>query len=92
MLELLWEGDRPMGAYGLMEASAPDVFRRVAITTVYRALEFLMLLGLVAKIESRNSYVPFTHPERHHDCPFFICNICGAWAELEDRRLERLIT
>ena len=92
MLELLWEGDRPMGAYELMEASAPDVSRRVAPTTVYRALEFLMSLGLVAKIESRNAYVPFTHPERHHDCLFFICNICGASAELEDQRLERLIT
>ena len=91
MLELLWEGDRPMGAYELMEASAPDVTRRVAPTTVYQALEFLMPLGLVAKIESRNAYVPFPHAERHHDCLFFICNICRASAELEDQRLEHLI-
>ena len=51
-----------------------------------------MAQGLVSKIESRNAYVPRTHPERRHDCLFFICSTCGASTELEDQRLERLIT
>ena len=91
ILELLWEGNRPMGAYELIEVFTQDVSRRVAPQTVYRALEFLISQGLVARIESRNAYVPLTHPERDQDCLFFICNTCGAAEELEDQRLENLL-
>lgn len=92
ILELLWENGRPMGAYELIDALTPDDSRRVGPPTVYRGLEFLTSQGLVAKIESRNAYVPLTHPERYHDCLFFICINCGASAELEDQRLETLIS
>ena len=91
ILELLWEGNRPMGAYDLIGALAQYLSRRVAPQTVYRALEFLTSQGLVARIESRNAYVPLTHPERDQDCLFFICNTCGAAEELEDQRLENLL-
>ena len=50
-----------------------------------------MSQGLVSKIESRNAYVPCAHPERGHDCLFFICSDCGASAELEDLRVEQLL-
>ena len=92
ILELLWEGNRPMGAYELIGALTQDLTRRVAPQTVYRALEFLTSQGLVARIESRNAYVPSTHPERHQDCLFFICSTCRAVEELEDQRLENLIS
>ena len=92
ILELLWENGLPMGAYELIDALTPDDSRRVGPPTVYRGLEFLTSQGLVAKIESRNAYVPLTHPERCHDCLFFICIKCGASAELEDQRLETLIS
>ncbi len=92
ILELLWESDRPMGAYELVEALKPKEARPVGPPTVYRALEFLMLQGLVSKLQSRNAYVPCTHPERTHDCLFFICSNCSASIELEDPRLESLIT
>ena len=92
ILELLWEGNRPMGAYDLIGALTQYLSRRVAPQTVYRALEFLTSQGLVARIESRNAYVPFTHPERHQDCLFFICSTCRAVKELEDQRLENLIS
>ena len=92
VLELLWESGRPTGAYELIEALKLRSSRPVGPPTVYRALEFLMSQGLVSKIESRNAYVPCAHPERRHDCLFFICSNCGASVELEDRRLERLIS
>ncbi|WP_420347650.1 Fur family transcriptional regulator [Pelagibius sp.] len=91
ILELLWESARPAGAYELIEALKLRDSRPVGPPTVYRALEFLMSQGLVSKIESRNAYVPCAHPERRHDCLFFICSNCGASIELEDQRLERLI-
>ena len=92
ILELLWENGRPMGAYELIEALTPKDSRRVGPPTVYRGLEFLTSQGLAAKIESRNAYVPLMHPERYHDYLFFICIECGASAELEDQRLDNLIS
>ena len=91
ILELLWESGRPTGAYELIEALRLQSSRPVGPPTVYRALEFLMSQGLVSKIESRNAYVPCAHPERGHDCLFFICSDCGASAELEDLRVEQLL-
>ena len=91
ILELLWESGRPTGAYELIEALKLRDSRAVGPPTVYRTLEFLMSQGLVSKIESRNAYVPCAHPERRHDCLFFICSDCGASAELEDLRVERLL-
>ena len=92
ILELLWESGRPTGAYELVEALKLRDSRPVGPPTVYRALEFLMSQGLVSKIESRNAYVPCAHPERQHDCLFFICSNCGSSVELEDRRLACAIS
>ncbi len=92
ILELLWESGRPTGAYELIEALGLRDSRPVGPPTVYRALEFLMSQGLVSKIKSRNAYVPCAHPDRQHDCLFFICSTCGASAELEDQRLESLVS
>ena len=92
ILELLWESGRPTGAYELIEALKPAAARSVGPPTVYRALEFLISQGLVSRIESRNAYVPCAHPERQHDCLFFICSNCGSSVELEDRRLTCAIS
>ena len=92
ILELLWESGRPTGAYELIEALKRLDPRPVGPPTVYRVLEFLMAQGLVSKIQSRNAYVPCAHPERRHDCLFFICSNCGESVELEDPRVERLLS
>ena len=91
VLELLWASGRPTGAYELIEAVKLRGSRPVGPPTVYRALEFLMVQGLVSKVESRNAYVPCVHPERDHDCLFFICNGCRASVELEDPRIGGLL-
>ena len=91
VLELLWDSGRPMGAYELIEALKLRDSRPVGPPTVYRALEFLMSQRLVSKIESRNAYVPCAHPERHHDCLFFICSNCGVSMESEDPRVAQLL-
>ena len=92
ILELLWESGRPTGAYELVEALTIRDCRPVAPPTIYRALEFLIAQGLVSRIESRNAYVACAHPERRQDSVFFICSNCGASVEVEDQRLEGLIT
>ena len=50
-----------------------------------------MAQGLVSRIESLNAYVPCAHPERDHDCLFFICSGCRASVELEDPRIGGLL-
>ncbi len=92
VLELLWKSGRPKGAYELIEALKLRNSRPVSPPTVYRALEFLMSRGIVSKIESRNAYVPCVHPERRRNCVYFICSNCGTSVELEDQRLECLIS
>ena len=91
VLELLWESGRPTGAYELIEAVKRRDSRPVAPPTVYRALNFLMAQGLVSRIESLNAYVPCAHPERDHDCLFFICRGCRTSVELEDSRIGGLL-
>ena len=91
VLELLWASGRPTGAYELIEAIKPRDSRPVGPPTVYRALEFLIAQGFVSRIESLNAYVPCAHPEREHDCLFFICGGCRASVELEDPRIGGLL-
>ena len=91
ILELLWASSRPTGAYELIEAVTRRDSRPVGPPTVYRALEFLTGQGLVSRIESLNAYVPCAHPERDHDCLFFICSRCRSSVELEDPRIGGLL-
>ncbi|MEM9255279.1 MAG: Fur family transcriptional regulator [Pseudomonadota bacterium] len=92
VLELLWEHDRPAGAYELIEALKLRTSRSVSPPTVYRALQFLMAQGFVSKIESHNAYVPCAHPERRHESVYFICADCGSSEELEDPRIGYLLS
>ena len=91
VLELLWESGGPTSAYQLIEAVKLGDSRPVGPPTVYRALGFLMSHGLVSRIESLNAYVPCAHPERAHDCLFFICGGCRTSFELEDPRIGGLL-
>ncbi len=91
ILELLWANRRPAGAYELIEAVKRRDARPVGPPTVYRVLEFLIAQGFVSKIESLNAYVPCAHPERGHDCLFFICRGCRASIECEDPRIEGIL-
>ena len=91
VLELLWASGEPTSAYQLIEAIKLRDSRPVGPPTVYRALHFLMAQRLISRIESLNAYVPCVHPERDHDCLFFICSGCRASVELEDPRIGGLL-
>ena len=92
VMELLLERAYPTSAYELIEALKHKNARAVGPPTVYRALDFLTAQRLVAKVESRNAYVPCAYPESDHDCIFFICNDCGASIEMEAPRIEQHLT
>lgn len=90
VLELVWRGHRPRGAYDILEDLAAEG-RRAAPLTVYRALDFLVAHGLVHRLESLNAFVGCTDPGARHATQFLVCRTCGTAAELQDPKVARAI-
>jgi Fur family transcriptional regulator, zinc uptake regulator len=88
---LLNEQSRPTGAYDLIDGISRLVGRAIKPPTIYRAIDQLLAAKLIARLASRNAFVACAHPGHRHDCVLLVCDSCGRTAELEDRKLDRLI-
>jgi Fur family transcriptional regulator, zinc uptake regulator len=55
-----------------------------APTTVYRALDRLMNMGIVHRLESLNAYILCTWDRPHGPTMFAICEACGTVDEFTD--------
>ena len=82
VLELVWAGHKPVGAYDILDALA-DAGRKAAPPTVYRALDFLMEAGLVHRLDSLNAYIGCPDPDHAHSGQFLICRGCHSVIELD---------
>ncbi|GIL02531.1 MAG: transcriptional repressor [Alphaproteobacteria bacterium] len=82
----------PLSAYSILDRLRGQGFR--APLQVYRALDKLIELGLVHRLESINAFVACRQPEceTHGSIAFAICDRCGSVSEFADdgvtRRLE----
>ncbi|MBT4932286.1 MAG: transcriptional repressor [Rhodospirillaceae bacterium] len=90
VLELIWKSHKPVGAYELLDILKTER-RNAQPPTVYRALDFLLELGLVHRIESLNAFIGCCAPDTTHSSQFLICRDCGAAAEISDNRLDKAI-
>lgn len=85
VLDALRAEPRPHTAYDLIdELRAHGVS---APATVYRALQRLMKLGLVHRLESLNAFVACAHGDHGgiaHRVVFAICEDCGRVEEISD--------
>ena len=90
ILELIWQSHQPVGAYALLDILKSER-RNAQPPTVYRALNFLLDLGLIHRIESVNAYIGCNTPHKNHNTQFLICSSCGAAAEILDVRLDKAI-
>jgi len=90
VLELIWNGHRPTGAYEVLEALKRER-RSAAPPTVYRALDFLLGQGLVHRIEHLNAFVGCAIPDTPHGGQFLVCRACGVAAEINDPRIDTAI-
>ena len=90
VLELIWSGHKPLGAYEILDILRTER-QGSAPPTVYRALDFLLRNGLVHRIESLNSFVGCPNPDSHHGGQFLICRSCGMTGELNDSRIDDAI-
>jgi Fur family transcriptional regulator, zinc uptake regulator len=89
VLELIWQQHKPIGAYQILEELQQE--SRTAPPTVYRALDFLLNLGLIHRIASLNAFVGCVHPQAAHEGYFLICNSCRTCAELDAGAVTRVI-
>ncbi len=80
VLELLLENREPAKAYDLLQKL--DGEGAAKPPTIYRALDFLLEMGLAHKIESLNAYVACGHWGHKHMAVFLICDNCHQISEL----------
>ncbi|MDP6689570.1 MAG: Fur family transcriptional regulator [Alphaproteobacteria bacterium] len=99
VLELVWRGHRPVGAYDLL-AMLQHERGRVAPPTVYRALDFLCEQGLVHRLDSLQAFIGCGQAADHQDgredgrhrAHFLICRDCGIAVEVRDGQLDGAIS
>lgn len=87
VFEALTGTEAPQSAYTLLDRLRGDGLR--APLQIYRALEKLIELGLVHRLESLNAFVACSHPKcsDHSTVAFAICDDCGLVNEVADERL-----
>ena len=90
VLELLLTSGRATKAYTLL-----DEMRKIhpgsAPPTVYRALDFLLSLGLVHRVESINAFAACHDLTHCHHGMLLVCQRCGAVSEMHEPEIERVL-
>lgn len=93
VMSTLSDAKGPLSAYTILDALRDDGLR--APLQVYRALDKLVEIGLVHRIESLNAFVACQHPscngEKSETVLFAICEHCGDVQELMKDRLVRAV-
>jgi Fur family zinc uptake transcriptional regulator len=90
VLDKLTAASKPQTAYSLLEQLREHGLK--APPQIYRALEKLLALGLIHKLESINSFVACQHSDcAHQIAGFAICDGCDQVSEIIDDNLESQI-
>ena len=80
---------RPLTAYEILDRLKSRGI--TAPTTVYRALDRLIEIGSVHRVESANAFAPCRHGARAHEAAFILCGECGRTIESDlDQSLAEL--
>ena len=92
VLDLLKKAKSQMSAYDILDKLRPQGLK--APLQVYRALEKLIDMQLVHKLESLNAFVSCNHNACHSNdmTAFTICEDCGDVTELDADTVAGLIT
>jgi len=88
--EVLSHG-QPISAYELIACLEKRQKRKIAPLTVYRHLDFLIRVGLVHRLESKQAYLACDHPEHEHESQYLLCSSCGNADEIESIQLGKLL-
>ena len=88
-LLLLQEG-RPLKAYDLLRRLSTKT-RAVKPPTVYRALDFLLKMGLVHRVEALDAFLACLHQHPHHSSQLLVCGQCGDVRELHGKLFDEAV-
>jgi Fur family zinc uptake transcriptional regulator len=91
VLELVWAGHGPVGAYDLLQALAEGDGRTVQPPTVYRALEFLREAGLVHRVDALNAFIGCDRAGVPHSGQVLVCRGCQSVVEVDDPMMARAL-
>ncbi|NQY95535.1 MAG: transcriptional repressor [Henriciella sp.] len=80
VLNVLLDAQRPMTAYEVL--ASLDGVGSVSPPTAYRALDFLVSLGFVSRVESLNAYLALDLGPSDVPLAFFVCEKCGQAQEI----------
>lgn len=89
VLEQVWESHTSLGAYDLLDRLTAVTGKRIAPPTVYRALDFLLELGLIHKINALNTYIGCINPNQLHQAYLMICKHCHIVLEINSPKLQK---
>lgn len=81
VLELLMDSQGPAKAYDLLPLIDAD--KQAKPPTIYRALDFLVRMGLAHRIESMNAFIACEIGSCARSTIFLICDNCGAAEEFD---------
>ena len=88
VLRIIARSTRPLGAYALLVLLQDEVGRKHTPPTIYRALDFLLEIGSILRVESRNAYILRDRPGSP---VLFLCDTCDSSVAVENPGLAELI-
>ncbi|MEO1641869.1 MAG: Fur family transcriptional regulator [Pseudomonadota bacterium] len=81
VLATLLRAEKPMTAYEVLDAL--EGVGSISPPTAYRALDFLIHLGYVKRVESLNAYIALDLGPSDGPIVLFVCESCGGVKEIE---------
>jgi len=78
----------PLGAYQILAEMNKQRKPKLSAMSLYRILDFLIELGVVVKVESRNAYQLCAGHDHDHSHLMMICDSCGGIQEIDDCSAE----
>lgn len=91
VLDALLLNHQASSAYEIVECIA-KTNKRLQPVQVYRALDTLINMGLVHRVQSMNAYIACTSDEEHHIPQLLFCSSCKRVAELTNNTISSLIS
>ena len=90
VFEIISSNHQPAKAYDVLNQLQQED-SSAKPSTVYRTLDFLLEYGLIHKLHSSNTYTTCSHPAKHNQCYFLICDKCNEIKECCDDNLTRAV-
>ena len=91
VMAALRAAEHPLSAYQILDVEIVRDNGLKAPLTVYRALDKLIALGLVHRIESLSAFVLCDHEPHSEPAAFMICQDCRSTIEFSTRAVNRSI-